>query len=248
VSDDKEFVFRFDAYTPETIPMERLAEYLTHLAVLLGEEPSVHFARLESGSTKAVCRVQREAVPKVSERLSRVKVGDGPNEARRAARQIDDMLRRDNASGSLMEAGGAEIIPFPGSKRIVEQTFGPFNQPGAIDGVVIRLGGKGKYVPVTLLDRSDTEIHCYATRDTARDLAKHLFVGEVRCTGSGRWFRGGDGKWEMREFTIAGFETLDNRPLSEIVTELQAVKGNGWRSVEDPWAELARARDESGDK
>lgn len=247
MSDDKELVFRFDAYTPETIPMERLAEYLTQLAVLLGEAPSVHFARLEPGSTKAVCRVQREAVPKVDERLSRVKVGDGPDEARKAARVIDDMLRRDNASGSLLEASGAEIIPFPGNKRIVEQTYGPFNQPGVIDGVVIRLGGKGKFVPVTLMDRSGTEVFCYASRDTARELAKHFYVNEVRCTGAGRWFRAADGKWEMREFTISAFETLDNRPLSEIVTELQAVKGNGWRKLDDPWSELAQARDESDD-
>jgi hypothetical protein len=244
VSDDKELVFRFDAYTPETIPLERLAGYLSHLATLLGEEPSVHLARIEAGSVKAVCRIQREAVPKVQERLTRVRVGDGPAEARKAVRQIDEMLRKDNASGALAELGGPVIIPFPGKARIVDQTYGPFNQPGSIDGVVIRLGGKGKFVPVTLLDRAGAEIYCYASRETARALATHIFDGEVRCGGVGRWFRAASGQWELREFTITDFEALDNRPLPEIVAELQSVRGNGWRELDDPWSELAKARGE----
>ncbi|MCX7360386.1 MAG: hypothetical protein NTV97_00595 [Alphaproteobacteria bacterium] len=247
MAQDKEIIFRFDAYTPETIPMERLAAYLAQLGALLGEQAGVHFARLEPGSTSAVCRVEREAVPKVDERLSRVKVGDGPEEARKAARIIDDMLRRDNASGSLLEAGGPEIIPFPGSNRIAEPTYGPFNQPGAIDGVVIRLGGKGKFVPVTLLDRAGAEIHCSASRETARELAKHIFGAEVRCNGDGRWFRATDGEWELRQFTISAFEMLDNRPLSDVVAELRSVKGNEWRRVDDPWSELARTREDGHD-
>lgn len=52
---DDEYVFWIDAYTPATIPMERLAEYLTALAKMLGHGGSVHFNRLEKGSTKVSC-------------------------------------------------------------------------------------------------------------------------------------------------------------------------------------------------
>jgi hypothetical protein len=41
-----------DAFTPSTIPLLRLAEYLHDFAILLGNEKSVHPGeRLEQGST-----------------------------------------------------------------------------------------------------------------------------------------------------------------------------------------------------
>lgn len=238
----KKLVFRLDAYTPDTIPMERLAEYLGYLAKLLGEEPSVHFVRVAKGSTKAICRVQREAVPKVDERLARVRSGEGPSEARHAAREIDLMLRKDNASGALEDEDGAEIIPFPGNRRIAEQVFGPFNQPGAVDGQVVRIGGTTKSVPVHLLDRQGDEIIGHTSREIARDLARHIFGEELRCIGMGRWYRNDEGVWQRRDFTITSFETLDNRPLGEIVKDLRTVEGNGWRESDDPWAELSHIR------
>ena len=239
---DKEFVFKFGAYSPATIPMDRLAEYLAQLALLLGEKQSVHFERLEEGSTVTVCRVQSEAVPKVEARLSRTKVGDGPDDARRAVRVIDAMLREDNTGGELLELSGAEIIMFPGNRRIAEPTFGPFNQPGTIDGQVIRLGGRTKEVPVTLMGRDGIEVHCHTTRETARDLARHIFGGEVRCSGTARWFRQDDGKWQLRHFTISSFDVLDGRPLGEVVEEIRKIEGNRWRDVADPWIELERLR------
>ncbi len=241
----KKLVFRLEAYTPDTIPMERLAEYLGNLAKLLGEEPSVHFVKLAKGSTKAICRVQREAVPKVDDRLARVKAGEGPPEARRAVREIDNMLRDDNASGALLDEEGAEIIPFPGNRRIVEQPYGPFNQPGSFDGVVIRVGGRAKQVPIHLLDRQDNEIIGHATREVARELAKQIFGAEIRCIGTGRWFRDHDGNWEMRNFMISSFERLDNRPLGEVVADLRTVEGD-WHNLKDPWGELERIRNGNG--
>lgn len=239
----KKLVFRLDAYSPATIPMERLAEYLGYLAKLLGEEPSVHFVKLAKGSTKVICRVQREAVPKVDDRLARVRSGEGPSEARRAAREIDLMMRKDNASGRLEEEDGAEIIPFPGNRRIPEQIYGPFNQPAVVDGFVVRIGGTSKQVPVHLLDRQGEEIIGHTSREVARDLARHIFGEEIRCIGTGRWYRDDEGVWLRRDFTIASFETLDNRPLGEIVKDLRAVESNGWRDRADPWADLRRIRE-----
>jgi hypothetical protein len=45
------FEFRIAGYTPETIPMERLAKYLAELAKLLGNEKDVHFLKIK----KEVC-------------------------------------------------------------------------------------------------------------------------------------------------------------------------------------------------
>ena len=38
-----EYRFKIDAYTPQTMPLVRLAEYMAELAQLLGEPTAVHF-------------------------------------------------------------------------------------------------------------------------------------------------------------------------------------------------------------
>src|SRR5471030_3472991 len=65
-----EYEFWFDAYTPETIPMERLAKYMAALAKMLGHGTSVHFDRMVSGSTVNILKVGREDAPKVFHRLA----------------------------------------------------------------------------------------------------------------------------------------------------------------------------------
>ena len=51
--------FVIDAYSPETLPMSRLAEYMAQLATLLGEKSHVHFVELAAGSAKLVHAVGR---------------------------------------------------------------------------------------------------------------------------------------------------------------------------------------------
>ena len=242
MANSKDLVLKIEAYSPGTMPMARLAEYMAELAMLLGEKSSVHFVRLRSGSTQLVHRVDSEAFPKVIERLRLVKTGTGPSEAQHAATEIDKKLAADNTSGVLMEATGAEIIPFPGVNRLTEPEFGPFNEAGSIDGIVFRVGGQTKMVPVLLQTRIGYEPHCHATRDIARELAKHIFGPELRCSGIGRWYRDKAGKLEMRNFTISDFTILDSRPLPEVLAELHAVEGSGWRDIADPWSELSSLR------
>ena len=54
-----EYRFTIDAYSPETLPMSRLAEYMAEVARLLGKVDQVHFVRLEPGSTVLVCLYKR---------------------------------------------------------------------------------------------------------------------------------------------------------------------------------------------
>ncbi len=61
MKDTDEYRFVIDAYSPETLPMSRLAEYMTDLARLFGTAERVHFVRLEAGSTVLVQRVEPEA-------------------------------------------------------------------------------------------------------------------------------------------------------------------------------------------
>jgi hypothetical protein len=59
-----EYQLRIAAYTPATIPMARLAQYMADLAIMFCERDSVHFRGLTKGRTILNARVDREAAPR----------------------------------------------------------------------------------------------------------------------------------------------------------------------------------------
>ncbi len=239
--DGYEYRFVIDAYSPDTLPMSRLAEYMADLAQLLGRAQQVHFVRLEPGSTVLVQNVEREAEPEVRQRLRTVGCDDTPADVASAFKALNRHLANDNAVGSLQESGGAEVVRFPGREQPQPLTFGAFNEPGVLDGVLIRIGGRDDTVPVHLQDGDMVHV-CNATRDMARQLALHLYGSVLRVRGEGRWERDADGNWSMKRFNISGFEELDDAPLGEIVGRLRAVEGSRWSDIDDPPAELQRLR------
>ena len=211
-----------DSYTPETIPMDRLAEYMSALARLLGETTSVHFDKVIEGSTALVAHVDPPAQPKVWERVESVSIGSAPRDAVKAFHDLDDMLRRDNAYGSLSAPTGALIIPFPGKKREPAQSFGPFRQDGTLDGQVYRLGGEDETKHVHIRDGTRRFSCLTATEAMAIRLRNYLFGGMLRFSGVGTWVRHSDGGWELKNFRINDFEELYDAPLADVVTKLRA--------------------------
>jgi hypothetical protein len=240
-SDSHEYRFKIDAYSPETMPLGRLAEYLTDLSVLLGENTSVHLIRIERSSTVPVCLVEREAEPKVRERLSAVERKDAPPEAMRAAANIDKKLREDNAKGKLIAPTGDNLIVFPGRDRVEPLTYGPFNQPGVIIGKPILVGGKNDPVPIHL-EGADGIYDCLAKRGVAKKIAPYLFTTFIKAEGIGRWIRHSTGEWEMKKFTIRDFIPLEDEvTLRDAIHKLRLVPAN-WKEKEDPLGELRDMR------
>lgn len=237
-----EYRFKIDAYTPETMPMARLAEYMADLAQLFGETAAVHFVRVDSGCVVLVHKVDQEAVPKIEDRIARTRHGDGPPEAMSAYHRLNQKLRKDNGTGEIQRATGAQILEFPGKREIQPVSFGAFIQEGTIDGIVIRLGGRQDPVPVHIESGAMIYSVCQASKAIARRLRHHMFDDELRFFGSGKWFRDDVGAWIMQRFTIANFEPLDSRPLTDVVAELRAIRGSEWESIKDPWAELRAIR------
>ncbi len=213
----REYRFKIDAFSPETMPMARLAEYVRDLAALFGEENSVHLIKIEDGSVTPVILVEYEAEPKVRSRLRDIRNNEGPPEAMRAAREIDSRLEKDNAVGAIVDPVGTRIIKFLGRDRAEQLQYGPFNQHGSLDGILIEIGGRRDPVPVHL-QTYDGEVYlCQATRSTARQMAPHIFGPPLRAHGMGRWHRDSDGKWIMDRFTITTFEVLRETPLRQLV-------------------------------
>jgi hypothetical protein len=97
-----EYRFRIaDRLTPQTLPMERLAEYMAAFAKLLGEQNNVHFQSIEPSSAILVAVIDTPAQPKIRERVVAVRDGHGPSDARKAFADLDEMLWKDNATGTL---------------------------------------------------------------------------------------------------------------------------------------------------
>ncbi len=241
-----EYRFVINAYSPETLPMVRLAEYMANLARLLGRAEQVHFLRIEGGSAVLVQRVEREAEPEVRSRIGSLADGSAPGDALKAFRALNRCLADDETTGSLHDGGG-EVVRFPGCEQRPLPASGGFNQAGVLDGQLIRVGGRDDTVPVHFQDGETIHI-CNANRDMAKRLGPYLYGPTLRVQGEGRWERDADGQWWMKRFTIREFKQLDDAPLGEVVERLRGVEGNGWKAVEDPWTELRRLRGQDGER
>ena len=214
--------FRIDAYTPATIPMVRLAQYMNELAILLGERDSVHFRGLTKGSTILNARVDREAAPKVHSRVVAVRSGDASAEALRAFNALNALLRADNAVGVLRDAAprGAVIIRFPG-RELTEEKF-TVRQQGSIDGFVTGIRGRDATIHVTLQSEGRQISGCETTRAIAKQLGAKLFE-PVRLFGRGRWVRDADGEWTLEHFRVESFEPLQDTSLTDALATLRDI-------------------------
>lgn len=239
-----EFTFRIaGSYKPGDIPMERLGEYLVALGDLLGEKSAVHFDRLTESSTVVHAKVDTAAMPKVEKRVRSVAAGEGSRGARNAYNRLDDMLRADNATGSLTGGDGNVIrVDFQGRDRPAELKYGPIKQMGTLDGEVVRVEGRDATVHVGIVDGTET-YSLEAPEAMGRELASLFRIGTVRFHGEGSWLRHGDGRWELRRFKIDRIDSkLDRAPVKDVLEELRKIGSGGWATSRDPHGDLLAER------
>lgn len=221
--DGTTYQFKIDAYTPDTIPMARLSEYMGQLALLLGEPAAVHFRKLTKGSTILNARIDREAVPKVRDRVTRVRAGDAPTEPMKAFATLNRLLRDDDAIGILRDASPrGVVVRFPG-REMTQEKFPSVRQQGSIDGIIVGIRGRDATAHVILQSEGQQLSGC-EIRD--RVLAKQLaakYLEPVRLFGRGRWSRDADGVWQLEDFKVDSFQALDDASLSKALEELRAI-------------------------
>ena len=245
---DREYKFKIaNSYTPQTLPMERLAAYMNAFARLLGEKANVHFADVEEGSAVLVAAVDEPARPKVRERVVSLRTGAATEDTRRAFNDLDELLRSDNATGLLTGDKTAEIVSFPGRSRPEPLKYGPFRQEGSLQGHLIRIGGRDDSIHVHIRDGAIVYTTIETNAELAKQLGRHLFDPVVRLHGTGSWYRDENGGWELKRFVAARFEILDDEPLLSVVEHLQAIAGNTWDQVDDPTRMLLDGRHSDGE-
>lgn len=217
-----EWHFTIDAFTPDSLPMARLAEYLTQLARLLGETRSVHLVRIERGSTVLVHEIDADAVPSVQRRVKAVRERRGSGSAYEAFRSLNRYLAEDDARARLeMNGSDTDVLVLPPSAGS-QPDVAAVRQTASVSGVIVRVGGIGKRVPVLLASHGKQTAGCHADRTTAKKLARHLFE-PVRLFGEGQWSRGSDDTWDVDRFSIERFEPLDDATLAEVLDSLRRV-------------------------
>lgn len=237
-----EYRFVLDVFTPESIPMHRLAEYMADLAALYGDLGAVHFVGVEESSLAVVSAVEAEADPRVAKRLEGIQIDEGTPDAKRAFDSLDRKVAEDRGTAYVAGPGRARILTFPGARPgDVEPVFGPFWQDGALAGIVIGTLGKGDPVSVRLLDHEGHTHTCKAKLDLAKDLKTYQWESPVRLEGRGKWIRLSSGEWQLLEFNVQSFVPQDDEPLAQTILRLQAVDGR-WKGRPDPVGELERIR------
>jgi hypothetical protein len=220
--------------------MSRLAEYLSDLAVLFGEESGVHLIAIEGGSTCPVMLVDWEAEPKVVDRITKARNKEGPEEAIRAVENIDFRLLRDNATADLLNPTRNKLIEFEGARRPKPIEWPSINQAAELYGIPIAVGGKGDPVPIHLLDGTN-EQYLLAERSKAKEIAIHLFSATLRVTGRGRWRKLPTGAWDLERFIIEDFEVTKTVSFDEAIADLRGIDAT-WKRLEDPLTVLEDIR------
>lgn len=236
----REYRFEIDAFTPDTIPLSRLAQYLADLARIMGESTNVHLNRIEKGSTAPIIRVDWEAEPKVRDRIRLVKIGEGPSEARKAYKEINKKLLEDNANGFLLDPGQTKVIRFPGRDAANQLEFGPIRQTSVFQGIPIKVGGERDPVPLHLEDGEQTHI-LWASRRIAKAIANYLFVSMIRVEGRGRFTRDRTGEWQMLDFVVNDFDVLREGDIRHDLERLRKMPA-AWKQEKDPLQKLATLR------
>ena len=241
----KTYTLHINAYSPETIPMARLAQYMQSLADMLGHDAAVHFDGLRAGCTPLVSRIDYEQVPKVGAVLDALLRGEGAPETAKAQEAIDKLLADDNATGFLYEDDdpGATIITFPGATRPRPMQYGPIKQEGSLDGILVSVGGADRTVHIRLQQGDLKFSNIDTDRETARRLGKYLFE-PIRVFGTGSWLREEDGSWTLKRFKVDSFEALKADDLRDVIEDLRSVEGSEWVKQDDALGKLRAMRDE----
>jgi hypothetical protein len=235
------FEFSLDKWTPETLPMARLGQYLEKLAALAGSKEAIHFDKIKKGSAVPNFYVDDQAREDVISRMSTIGLPSASSDVAKLQQDINRMLQDDGCVGTLKIKGGATIYKFPGRKTpLAEEVI--VHEFGEVEGELIRVGGKDGSVPVWIENQDGTLYRCTASKNVARDLAPLLFGPILKVAGNGKWRRTADRKWNLEEFTIKSWEKVVMDDLVETVAALRAVEGSEWNAMEDPHAELRKLR------
>ena len=239
MADFEELEFVIPAYTPETMPLDRLLQYLQQIGEVVGATSDMHLVRIDASSTKPVFHIPAPVAAEARERIAAVRSGNGTQVQRTAFDRIRRMVRRDGGQPARLSDRTGVILDFPPAPEEIGAISG-VRQATCFDGALIRVGGVGDVIPVQM-QSLDGEVFSgfSAPRILAKDMAQRLFE-PIRVAGIGNWDRSASGEWKLSKMLIQSYEPLNNESLEEVFRRLQAAPVT-WPANTDDVLQVERA-------
>ena len=239
------FKLRLLKRNPDSITMDRLAEYMREFAELLGVENSPVFKGIKRASTALLARVPADRLERTTSRMVDAII-DPASKPGKSISHIESMLITDGIPGAeLRDSADNVIYLFESGPRPAEDTFRVY-EAGIVDGTVTGAKGADDTVSMYLRDMLGRDLTLIARDvDISRALLHRFREGLVRVYVHGTWVRTHEG-WqpEASKCTIDHFEILDESTPSVVFAELNTIKSNGWLELVDPiaaWRDLRGA-------
>lgn len=223
MDDFEELEFVIPAYTPETMPLDRLIEYLQQIADVVGVAGDMHLIRIERSSTKPVFKMPVPMAVRARERAVAVRSGGGTSAQRFAFNRIRQMVEKDGGEPACLKDRTGVILDFPPAIDGIGPILG-VRQASTFDGSLLRVGGVGDHTPVLMQDLEGEVVSGFsAPKDLAKAMAKLLFE-PIRVTGIGNWERSAAGQWKLTKMLIQTYEPLSDEPLNAVFAKLRAAQ------------------------
>ena len=221
MEDFEELEFVIPAYTPETMPLDRLLQYLQQIADVVGVAGDMHLIRIEPSSTKPVFKMPVPMAIRARERAAAVRNGGGTQAQRYAFNRIRQMVKKDGGKPASLKDRTGVILDFPPTIEDIGAILG-VRQASTFDGSLLRVGGVGDHTPILMQNLGGEVFSGFsAPKDLAKAMAKLLFE-PIRVTGIGNWERSAVGQWKLSKMLIQTYEPLSDEPLSEVFNKLRA--------------------------
>lgn len=217
------FEFTVPGYTPETMPLDRLMEYLAQLSIILGQPSDLHLIGIETSSTRPVLAMRHDVAVRARARAGEVRHGGGSTRRRDAFATICRMVSEDGGATASLTAPEGKILEFPKVDLGADQIIHSVRQPTTLQGELIRVGGLRENAQLLIQEMSGKVVSgCTAPRDVARAMAPLLYKS-LRVSGIGSWHRTAAGQWEVTNLHVQTFEELDADVHEATLAKLQAV-------------------------
>lgn len=230
-----EYRLVLEGFTPDTIPMARLAEYMQQLAKMLGQEAFVHFQRVENNCTALVSKIDRRDIGKVGARVRAIRSQSAPADAMKAFGTINNMVGEDGTTAVLRERS-ATIIRFPGTRPSQIQAF-EVPDEGTVIGYLYMLSDARNEFHARIRLESGGTLMCTVTDEIAKKLREHLFEA-VKVSGPGLWTRSPSGDWAPNKLDIKDVVGADSKNLRSIIDELRRLDIEWPEDAIESWGSL----------
>jgi hypothetical protein len=225
MADFEELSFVIPGYTPETMPLNRLIEYLQQMSVVLGDPENLHLIAINEGSVAPVLHAPKAVVIEAKDRAGRIQRGDGTRKQVDAYNRIRRMLRRDARDAgrpAVLSSANKVILEIPVAPDDLGVLSG-IRQATTIDGQLIRVGGAGDDAALQVQDLQGRIMSGFtAKRPVAKELAK-LMWEPVRLSGIGLWARSGEGEWVLERMQVQSYERLEDEELSLVIERMRSL-------------------------